>query len=306
MRSDKVMAAGAGLLLGLAASILIAVLLLFVWLPLRAELRSASVSAASATEGSPQGETGGGAAPALSVPVTVLASTPWPTATSEASPTAPAPSSTPTPSRPAPTATRIPPTATNAPTIVIVVVTATNPPPTATQPPTLTSTAIPPTAAPPPTNTAAPPAVAGDITTYDFASEMLYRVNQDRCTNGLAPLTINGQLNAAALTHSIDMASNNYFGHTGTDGSGVATRVSAQGYSWFAVGENIAAGPPDSATVHSLWMNSPGHRANIMNPDYREMGLGVVSRPGTSYGYYWTQVFGSSGSAPITCAEAGF
>ncbi|GAB4479526.1 MAG: hypothetical protein Kow00124_25300 [Anaerolineae bacterium] len=141
---------------------------------------------------------------------------------------------------------------------------------------------------------------------YDFTGDMAYTINRTRCDNGLTPLTINGALNTAAVNHSIDMAVNNFFDHRGSDGRYVSDRASAAGYSWVFIGENLAAGVSDVGGAFNLWWNSPGHRQNMMHPDFREMGLGVVQRAGTTYGWYWTLVLGSQGQAPASCSDMGF
>jgi uncharacterized protein YkwD len=121
----------------------------------------------------------------------------------------------------------------------------------------------------------------------DLTARVLARVNEERAAEGAAPLTRNALLDAAAAEHAADMVDNMYFSHTGSDGSTVAERVSAQGYSWSTVGENIAYGPSDADGVMDLWMNSPGHRANILNGSYTEIGIALDNR-GLPY---WVQVF---------------
>jgi uncharacterized protein YkwD len=108
-----------------------------------------------------------------------------------------------------------------------------------------------------------------------------------------APLTWNCKLKAAAFAHSGDMANNDYFSHTGSDGSTVADRVTSAGYSWSSVGENIAAGLSYSAVsaVMQGWLDSPGHCANIMRSSYTEFGSSKYSNPSSTYRVYWTQVF---------------
>ena len=77
----------------------------------------------------------------------------------------------------------------------------------------------------------------------------------------------------AALKHSDDMQSGNFFSHTGSDGSSAGQRMSAAGYSWRAWGENIAAGQSSVSSVVAGWMNSPGHCANLMNPGFTDIGV---------------------------------
>jgi uncharacterized protein YkwD len=111
-------------------------------------------------------------------------------------------------------------------------------------------------------------------------------------------LTWNSKLEAAARAFNQDMISKQFFDHIGPDGSTPATRVTAQGYSWSTIGENIALGSLGSSldTVSGAvqgWLASPGHCRNIMNTNFTEMGL--VGTAGDWNGYdalYWTQEFG--------------
>jgi uncharacterized protein YkwD len=90
----------------------------------------------------------------------------------------------------------------------------------------------------------------------------------------LFPLTFNTQLLNAAATHSQNMALQDFFSHTGKDGSSLASRISATGYQFSVAAENIAAGSSTPEQVVSSWMNSSGHRANILNPNLKEIGIG--------------------------------
>ena len=100
-------------------------------------------------------------------------------------------------------------------------------------------------------------------------------------------------LTTAADTHTRDMASNNFFSHTGSDGLTVSNRVTATGYKWRAVGENIAAGQPTEEVVMQDWIDSPGHCANIMNPTYEDFGSAFIFTDQANFSSYWTQVFGA-------------
>lgn len=101
------------------------------------------------------------------------------------------------------------------------------------------------------------------------------------------------RLEAAALGHADDMASNDYFSHDSLDGSTMVTRIEAQGYTWTAVGENIAAGQATVDSVMQSWQNSDGHCANLMNPDFEDIGVACVSgTAGASYGTYWVMDLG--------------
>ena len=100
-----------------------------------------------------------------------------------------------------------------------------------------------------------------------------------------------GSLTQAAAAHSDDMVSHNFFSHTGSNGSTAGSRVTAAGYVWRSVGENIAAGQGSVAEVVDGWMKSDGHCANLMNPAYTEMGLAYGVDAKSEMGIYWGQVF---------------
>lgn len=85
--------------------------------------------------------------------------------------------------------------------------------------------------------------------------------------------------------------SRDYFSHTSPDGSDPGDRVTAAGYRWSTYGENIAKGQSSPASVMDSWMNSPGHRANIVNCAFKEIGVGKQDSSG---GPVWTQVFGAA------------
>lgn len=128
-----------------------------------------------------------------------------------------------------------------------------------------------------------------------FAQEVVELTNQERVRAGCAPLTVNLQLVQAAQGHSEDMALNDFFSHTGSDGSAPWDRIEAAGYQWREAGENIAAGYSTPQDVMDGWMDSEGHRANILRCSYQEIGVGYVfleQDPGSiNYRHYWTQVF---------------
>ncbi len=109
-----------------------------------------------------------------------------------------------------------------------------------------------------------------------------------------APLTWNDLLAAAAQRHSNDMAQRDFFSHTGSDGTDVADRVTASGYDWWTVGENIAGGYDRVEAVNAAWLASPGHCASIMNPNFEEFGSAIAENPDSDYRIYWTQVFGTA------------
>jgi len=108
---------------------------------------------------------------------------------------------------------------------------------------------------------------------------------------GVSPLSGQSQLGNAARGHSQDMACNRFFSHTGSDGSAFSTRITRAGYSYSSAAENIAAGYGDPASVVSGWMGSQGHKDNILNPAYTEIGIGYIYVAGSPYGVYWTADF---------------
>ena len=132
---------------------------------------------------------------------------------------------------------------------------------------------------------------------------MVYNLNKDQilqlvndarqkgCTCGstvmpaVPVLAWNDQLAKAAYDHSKDMFDNNYFSHTGLNGSSPGDRIKAAGYNWTGYGENIASGYTTEQQVMNAWLASEGHCKNIMSANVKEMGAGRE-------GNYWTQVFG--------------
>jgi uncharacterized protein YkwD len=110
----------------------------------------------------------------------------------------------------------------------------------------------------------------------------------------VGPLAWNEALAAAALAHSRDMAEKNYFSHADPAGDSVTQRASRAGYRWRFVGENIAAGLGEPNQVVAGWLASPGHCANIMAPDFAEMGAAYAANPRSALDVYWTQTFGKT------------
>ncbi len=117
-----------------------------------------------------------------------------------------------------------------------------------------------------------------------------YRAEGCKCGNQQMPavstITWNTVLAKAAYLHSKDMNDKNYFSHTGKDGSNAGQRITRQQYNWKTYGENIAKGYPNEKAVIDGWIDSEGHCKNIMNPNFKEMGIGREND-------YWTQVFGA-------------
>ncbi|MFZ5884806.1 MAG: CAP domain-containing protein, partial [Chloroflexota bacterium] len=129
-------------------------------------------------------------------------------------------------------------------------------------------------------------------TNPSYEARVLELINIERAKVGLPALLSQSQLATAARLHSADMACNNFFSHTGSDGASLSERVERQGYSWLYLGENIAAGYPTPESVVDAWMNSSGHRANILNANYTEIGIGYAYWYDSTYGAYWTTDFG--------------
>ena len=140
-----------------------------------------------------------------------------------------------------------------------------------------------------------PPAPAPSAPPTVFATELLGLVNEARARGhdcdaegvfaATGAVTLEPRLTGAAQAHAEDMNAKNYFSHTGQDGSNIGARVDRAGYAWRLVGENIGSGYTDAATVTKDWLESDGHCANLMKPDYEHMGVGKS-------GEVWVQVFG--------------
>jgi uncharacterized protein YkwD len=139
------------------------------------------------------------------------------------------------------------------------------------------------------------PAASPDCSTQlaSFFTELLDLTNGARQTNGLSGLRFSSQLGASAQGHAQDMAVNDYFSHTSLNGDTLADRIGAVDYSFQVAGENIAAGFFSPQTVFDAWMDSPGHRANILNADYQEVGFGLFFNSNSTYDSYWVQNFGT-------------
>ncbi|MEB0045539.1 MULTISPECIES: CAP domain-containing protein [unclassified Pseudomonas] len=107
------------------------------------------------------------------------------------------------------------------------------------------------------------------------------------------PLAWNATLGTAAESHSRDMANNNYFDHKDRSGGTPGDRAELAGYSGQQIGENIAAGQDTVRKVVDGWLSSPGHCANLMNPQFRELGAAYAVDPKSDAGIYWTAMFGT-------------
>lgn len=135
-----------------------------------------------------------------------------------------------------------------------------------------------------PTTPTQPSSNATDVNAFE--QEVVKLTNAERTKAGLAPLQTDTKLMAAAREKSQDMQSNNYFSHTSPTFGSPFDRMKALGISYKSAGENIAKGQRTPQEVVQAWMDSPGHRANILNADFTHIGVGFVKT-----GYHWTQQF---------------
>jgi len=129
--------------------------------------------------------------------------------------------------------------------------------------------------------------------------QVLSLINKARAAKGCGALVMNDKLSAAARGHASAMAKQNFFSHTGKDGSRFSGRIKAQGYSYQTAAENIGAGYKSPEAAVKGWMASSGHRRNILNCRMTETGIAMVYQAddqpikGNPYAlhYYWVQVF---------------
>ncbi|MFE2045349.1 CAP domain-containing protein [Streptomyces sp. NPDC059477] len=164
------------------------------------------------------------------------------------------------------------------------------PPPPTTKPatPAPSRTAPKAPAAPPPASPDQPSVPANVSEETAAAAEVVRLVNAERAKVGCSPVAANSALSGLAQDFSEDMAARGFFDHTDPDGASPWDRAAAAGISDLG-GENIARGQADAAAVMDAWMNSDGHRANILNCDFTTLGVGVQFGSG---GPWWTQDFG--------------
>lgn len=171
---------------------------------------------------------------------------------------------------------------------------ATATPKPATAKPTAKATPKPATAAPEPTAKATPKPTAkpqptqpaGQIDNLSYEKQVVTLVNQERAKNGLKPLTLSSKLSNVARAKSQDMHDKGYFSHTSPTYGSPFDMMRSFGISYRAAGENIAMGYGTPAAVMNGWMNSSGHRANILSANFTQIGVGYVAD-----GHYWTQMF---------------
>ncbi len=130
--------------------------------------------------------------------------------------------------------------------------------------------------------------------------EIIRLTNEERQRMNLSPLRRNERLCQSALMHTLDMVEHRFISHTGSDGTDLKYRIEKAGYRRYRlIGENLATGQMTPKEAVTGWMNSPGHRANILRPEFNEIGvayiLGEVKAVNNHVwlkGGYWTQHFG--------------
>ncbi len=128
------------------------------------------------------------------------------------------------------------------------------------------------------------PTASGSVSSLE--QQVVTLVNQQRASYGLPALSLSTTLSNGARLKSQDMQKNHYFSHTSPTYGSPFDMMRSLGISYRSAGENIAMGYSTAAAVVNAWMNSPGHRANILSGSYKQIGVGYVSNGG-----YWTQWF---------------
>ncbi len=137
--------------------------------------------------------------------------------------------------------------------------------------------------------TAGAKAPATSVNASTFEKQVVDLVNKERTSRGLVPLTQNDAIGKAARAKSTDMRDKGYFSHTSPTYGSPFEMLTKFGVKYRAAGENIAKGQKTPSEVVAGWMNSPGHRANILNPSFSQIGVGYASdKNGVPY---WTQLF---------------
>ncbi|MFA4133027.1 MULTISPECIES: CAP domain-containing protein [unclassified Brevibacillus] len=134
------------------------------------------------------------------------------------------------------------------------------------------------------TEPAAPVNQADQAKTGDFAKQVADLVNQERAKAGLKPVQMDATLSKVALAKAQDMSANNYFDHNSPTYGSPFDMMKQYGIQYSTAGENIAMGQQSPQEVMQQWMNSEGHRQNIMNPDFTKIGVGFTNG-------YWVQEF---------------
>lgn len=129
----------------------------------------------------------------------------------------------------------------------------------------------------------------GELAPSETIDEITYLINQARLAQGKGSLQIDPTLCEIAQERAYEITKE--FSHTRPNGENCFDIMDEYDYQFTAVGENIAAGQKDESEVMTDWLNSPGHRRNIMNGKFNKVGIGLVKEENSTYGYYWVQVF---------------
>lgn len=156
------------------------------------------------------------------------------------------------------------------------------------------------TAMPTPAPTAGPSLVPTPPITLtnpptDPAAQVVALINQERTSRGLTALVSDPRLTTAAQSHSQDMATAGFFDHIGSDGSTPGDRITRTAYPWTFFAENLACRYSTAEEVVQGWLESPGHRANMLAPPAAHIGVGVVYDPQAECEFYWTSLFVAGG-----------
>jgi uncharacterized protein YkwD len=143
-------------------------------------------------------------------------------------------------------------------------------------------------------------------------SAFLTLINNYRAQNGVGPLTVSAKLNRTSYFYSYDMATRDYFPQDHTTLSPIPSwlggpqffdRIHLQGYNYTSAAENISAGTNRDTAQEAFdaWKNSPGHNANMLNPAFTQIGIGMAYGANSTYGYYWTTDFATGENDPAGC-----
>jgi uncharacterized protein YkwD len=136
--------------------------------------------------------------------------------------------------------------------------------------------------------------VYADERAREFAADVFAQTNAIRAKKKLRQLKRDPHLDAVAQAHAFDMAAQGYFDHHSPQGMDVFDRMETAGCPrWWTGGENIAAGYNTPVIAIKAWMDSPGHKRNVLDGNYEHIGIGAYHAPGSEYGWYWVQVFAS-------------
>jgi uncharacterized protein YkwD len=145
---------------------------------------------------------------------------------------------------------------------------------------------------------ALPAAASAAPDTSTYAARVVQLTNAERAKVGLTPLTSNASLTSAAQGYAGVLSQDLCFAHNCPPQPDLAKRLASAGYTFtgyrsWSWGENIAAGYQTPEAVVAAWMASPGHRSNILSTNFHDLGVGLVAKSGSRYGYYWVQDFGA-------------